>query len=130
MKYRVSGGIVGLALGIGLYYGLEPILPPRYATAVAVGTAAGAFLVVDGSAGAGEGWIYHRVRSRGGKIQDAASTIGAGVLGGFAVAMLTFAIQLGEIGGVILAGIAALLGANFAYLRRRPNYEQQLEDME
>lgn len=130
MKYRVLGGVVGLGLALGLFYGLESLLAPRYAIAVAMGAGTGAFLVLDGSAGAGESWIYHRVRSNGGKVQDAASSIGGGVLGGILIAMLTEAIYLGEFGASILVGVAALLGANFVYLRKRPNYEQQLEDME
>lgn len=130
MKYRVLGGAVGLALALGLFYGLESVLAPRYAVAVAVGTGTGAFLVLDGSAGAGEGWIYHRVRATGAKVQDGASSVGAGVIAGVAVAMLSEAIYLGEFGGSLLVGAAALLGANFAFLRKRPNYEQQLEEME
>lgn len=130
MKYRLLGGFVGLALGVGLFYGLETLVPARYAVGVAVGAGAGGFLVVDGSAGVGEGWIYHRVRSRVGKLRDAGVSVLAGVLAGLIVAWLSVTVGLGEVGGAFLAGTGALLGANFAYLFRRPSYEQQLEDME
>ena len=130
MKYRAIGAVVGLAVAAGLFYGLAPIVPPHYATAVAVGAGTGAFLVLDGSAGAGEGWIYHQVRSNAGKFQDGARSMGAGVLAGYAVALIADAIQLGSIGASLLVATAALLGANFAFLRRRPNYEKQLEEME
>lgn len=130
MKYRLLGSVTGLALVVGLFYGLEGVVPSRYAIAVAMGVGTGAFLVLDGSAGAGEGWIYHRVRSRAGKLQDASTSVGAGVLGGFGMAILANLVVLGELGATILAGVGALLAANFAYLYRRPTYEQQLEEME
>lgn len=130
MKYRLLGGVVGIGLAIGLFYGLDAVVPSHYAAAVAVGVGTGAFLVLDGSAGAGESWIYHRIRSPAGKLQDGANSAGAGVLSGIGLALLSDAITLGELGATLLVGVGALLAANFAFLRRRPNYEQQLEEME
>lgn len=130
MKYRLLGGVVGLAVGVGLFYGLDTVVPTQYAVGVAVGAGAGLFLVVDGSAGTGESWIYHRVRSRVGKLRDAGFTAGAGVIAGLAAAAVSASTGLGQTGASVFAGVLALLGANFAYLYKRPTYEQQLEDME
>lgn len=129
MKYRILGAVTGLGLAVGLFYGLESVLEPQYVTAVAVGTGTGAFLVVDGSAGAGDSEVYHQARQTTDKLQDASKSIGGGVLAGFALAMLSATVALGELGGSLLAGAGALLAANFVYLYRRPAYEEKLAEM-
>lgn len=128
MLRRLLAVVAGVAPGVLLVLGLDRVVALRFALAVGVGVGTGAFLVADGSAGAGEGWVYHRVRTRAARLLDALASAGAGVAAGLLVAGLSVAVELGRFGAGVLVVTAALLGANLAFVFRRPDYEAALEE--
>lgn len=128
MFRRLAAVVAGAGLGALLVAALARLVDLRYALAVGVGVGTGVFLVADGSAGAGEGWVYHRVRARPLRAVDCVLSATAGTALGLALAGVSAAVELGRVGAALLVVVAALLGANLAFVYRRPDYEAALEE--
>lgn len=125
---RLLAVVAGAGLGVALVVGLARVVALRFALAAGAGVGTAVFLVADGSAGAGEGWIYHRVRSRRHRATDCLWAAGAGVGLGLSLAGVAVAVDLGRLGAALLVIVGALLGANLAFVYRRPDYEAALAE--
>ncbi|AGN01863.1 hypothetical protein L593_09590 [Salinarchaeum sp. Harcht-Bsk1] len=128
MLRRLLAAVAGIGLAAGVSFGLFQVVPLRYALAVGAGLGAGVFLVVDGSAGAGEGWVYHQVRPVEARIRDFLWAAGLGTALGLTLAWVTVVVELGRIGAGILVVVGSVLLANLVFLYRRPKYEEALEE--
>jgi len=127
---RLLAAVGGIGLAAGISVGLSQVAPLRYGLALGAGLGAGVFLVVDGSAGAGEGWVYHQVRPREARFRDFVWSGGLGTTLGLALAWVSEIVELGRIGAGILVVTGAVLLANLVFLYRRPKYEEALEETE
>jgi len=125
---RLFAAVVGVGLAAGVSAGLWLVVPLRYALAVGVGFGTGAFLVIDGSAGAGESWVYHQVRPASQRVRDFQWSAGAGTAIGLALAGVADTVELGRVGAGLLVTAGALIAANLVFLYRRPAYEEALEE--
>lgn len=125
---RLLAAVVGIALAVGIAFGLAPFVPHGFAVAVSVGIGAGAFLVLDGSAGTGEGWLYREARPPVQQLRDFGWTAGGGIALGLALAGVAMVVELGELGASILVAVGTLFAANVVFLYRRPEYEDALEE--
>lgn len=128
MLRRLLAAALGLGVAAGLTFGLDQLFALPYALAIGVGIAAGVFLVVDGSAGAGEGWVYHEARPRSEQIRDFQWTAGVGAAIGLALAYAAAVVELGRIPAAVMVVLGTLIAANMVFLWRRPAYEQMLDE--
>lgn len=128
MIRRLAALVAGLALAAGLSLALGQLLALRYALAIGVGVGTGVFLIVDGSAGAGEGWLYHEARPRSERIVDFQRSAGVAVGIGLLVAWTTAVASVGRIGAALVVAVTTIIVANLIFLYQRPAYEQMLED--
>gem|GEM_PF-3088332 len=129
MLRRLVAAALGVALAAGFAFAIDQVTLLRYGLAVGAGVGTGVFLVVDGSAGAGEGWVYHRVRSREARVLDVVFAGGAGAAIGLGLAWISTVIELGEFGSGVLVVTGALVVANLVFLYRRPKYEAAFENI-
>ena len=127
MLRRLLAAVAGIGFAVGLTVGLSRVVPLGFGLAVGVGTGAAAFLVLDGSAGSGEGWLYREARPPTQQLRDFAWTAAVGVLLGLVLATVAGVVELGRIGSGILVTVGTLFAANVVFLYRRPKYEDALE---
>ena len=128
MLRRLLAAVVALAVAAGLTLGLEQLFALPYAVGIGVGIGAGVFLVMDGSAGAGEGWVYHEARPRSDRIRDFQWTAGVGAGIGLALAYVAAVVHLARIPAAVMVTVGTLIAANMIFLWRRPAYEQMLDE--
>lgn len=128
MIRRLVAVAAGLGLAVGLAIVLDQLFALRYALAIGVGLGAGVFLVVDGSAGAGEGWVYHQARPRSDRIVDFQRSAGIAIAIGLVLAWATTLTAVGRIGAGVIVIVGTLIVANLVFLHRRPAYEAALEE--
>ncbi|GAB3688521.1 hypothetical protein GCM10028857_22760 [Salinarchaeum chitinilyticum] len=128
MLRRLAAAVAGIGLAAGLTVALGQLLAFRYALAIGAGIGTGVFLVVDGSAGAGEGWVYHEARPRSERFVDFQRTAGIATAIGLLVAWATTNTTVGRIGAAVIVVVATLIVANLVFLYRRPAYEDALEE--